>query len=181
MGNGTLKIKLYGPEFANTQSETVLTSEYEKILEIQERMILTMKRCRVKGLAAPQIGIFKEFVVIENRNHKFIGLINPMIERMFGREVEDFETCLCIPPPGNQCRVPRMESVIVEAVTFEKHFSKSHLKFSGNEARMVQQMMDYLTGTFFIDRVAEKKKRNVLSSFNSWKTNWERSGRPFPY
>jgi peptide deformylase len=98
-----------------------------------------------------------------------------------GKEIEMSEFDLSIPPHGNDCLVPRMESILIYAGTTEEPDRGKHFKFTGLTARTVHHEIDHLTGTFFIDRVGDKRKRLVLEKYQNWKTKWEAAGRPFPY
>ena len=179
--NGKLRLLLYGPDLINHESEYVTREDYDELPRLKDYLAMVMQHCGGVGLAAPQVGIFKDIFIFQNEYQGVIGLVNPHVTQMFGKEIVEPEGCLSLPPFGNECPVPRMESVLVEAGTIEKPDVKRHFKFTRTEARVVQHELDHLTGTFFIDRVGEKQKRLVVEKFNHWKRTWESAGRPFPY
>jgi hypothetical protein len=67
------------------------------------------------------------------------------------------------------CRVPRLEIVDVEASLADTPDIRKKLTFHGGMARIVQHELDHLTGTFFIDRVPERRGKEVLGRFHNWK------------
>ena len=176
-----LRLLLYGPEVVNVQCLPIFGADYEELPELMEYMLKVMKRCSSFGIAAPQVGVFKNFFVCEFLEFGVMGLVNPEVTRMFGKEEKYPESCLSLPPVGNQCPVPRMEAVMVHAALVETPDVEKDFKFTGADARLVQRELDHLTGTFFIDRVGDKQKREVLEKYQHWKLQWEMAGRPFPY
>lgn len=174
-----LTLQIYGPDLINVESEPVMESDLDWLPKLKEYMVSTMRRCNGVGLAAPQLGVFKRYVVIELKNGAVIDLINPDITKMYGREIDGLEGCLSLPPGGNECPVPRMECVDVEAEGTA--YGRKRWEFRRDDARVVQHELDHLTGTFFIDRVSDKRRRQVLERFVIWKREWERQGKPFPW
>ena len=67
----------------------------EKVIEILDDMIDTMREHYGIGIAAPQVGILKSMFVVE-LDDKLYELINPEILEMKG-EVEEEEGCLSVP------------------------------------------------------------------------------------
>lgn len=179
--NGRAKLLIYGPEMRNVVCDPVTPDDFDSLFKLKSQMLEIMQRCGGAGLAAPQIGIFKQFVIVQLEDESVLELVNPDITRMYGKELEDYESCLSIPPAGNGCKVPRLEFIDIEAASIEFPYIKRPYKFKLTSARVVQHELDHLTGTFFIDRVAEKKKRVVIEEFEFWKKQWEKDGRPFPF
>lgn len=163
------RLLIYGPLMINRLSEPVFEKDFGDIPLLRSYMVECMRRKDGVGLAAPQVGLFKQFVVIEHEKNEVIDLINPTIERMYGREQEDYESCLSIPPDGNECLVPRLETVHVEASTTKFPGVRQEFVFTGELARIVQHEIDHLTGTFFVDRVSLSRKREVIERFEWWK------------
>jgi peptide deformylase len=178
--NGHLRLLLYGPEMIHVESRPIHRADYDELPELMKYMETVMRRCNGIGLAAPQVGVFKNFCIVQTGDG-ITGLVNPEVTQMFGKEDWAPEGCLSIPPVGNECPVPRMECVMIQAATIAAPDVKQHFKFSRMDARVAQHELDHLTGTFFVDRVGEKQKRLVLEKFRNWKTIWEAQGKPFPY
>ena len=112
----------------------------------------------------------KQFMVIKRRDSSVIGLVNPEITRMYGREISEIERCVSLPPVGNECRVPRIETIDVETSLVHSPHIRKKLTFRGELARIVQHELDHLTGTFIVDRVSYCQRRDALDRFNSWKS-----------
>jgi peptide deformylase len=164
------RIKVYGPEMNHVLSKPVDASEISELSRLMRYMVRVMRTASGCGLAAPQVGCFKQVVIIEKNGGEIESLVNPEILRLYGKEIEDFEVCLSLPPPGNGCRVPRLEMIDVEASSVDDPYIRKKLTFRGCTARIVQHELDHLTGTFFVDRVSERQQRYVLESFENWKS-----------
>ena len=164
------RLLTYGPSMNNILSAPIEKSECSEIQELFEYMVDVLRKTERIGLSAPQIGLFRQFLVVDTKEDSVIGLVNPEITRMYGREINDFERCSSLPPTGNECRIRRLEVVDVEASLVSSPHVRRKLTFRGEEARIVQHELDHLTGTFFIDRVSDCQKRDVLDRFNNWKS-----------
>lgn len=160
---------VYGPQMKNVQSRPIAPDEFDSITKLRAYMLAILKSSNGIGLAAPQIGLFKNFVLVGRDDGTVMDFINPEVKRMYGKEIEGIEGCLSIPPFGNGCLVPRMESIDIVASTSKNPSLPQSFTFHNMTARVLQHELDHLTGTFFIDRVSEKKRRVVLEQFNHWK------------
>lgn len=165
----TFRLKIYGPEMNNILSRPVLEEDYEDLPRLRDYMVEVMSRSNGIGLAAPQIGLFKQVVIIERSDGSVIDLVNPEVTRLYGKESEALEGCLSLPPFGNECYVPRMAIVEVEASTVSNPETRRKFRFIRTISRIVQHEIDHLTGTFFIDRVPENRRNLVLKRFDQWK------------
>ena len=163
------RLLIYGLEMNNILAKPIEESEFSDIPRLFKYMVDVMQKAEGIGLAAPQIGCFKQFALITKRDRSVVGLVNPEITRLYGKEIEASEGCLSLPPPGNECMVPRLETVDVEASLAETPNVRRAFTFHGSMARIVQHEVDHLTGTFFVDRVSERRKEEVLQRFRNWK------------
>lgn len=157
----------------NVVSEPVYPDEYELLPDLRKYMIRVMEHHNGIGLAAPQVGIFKQFVVIVTDERKIIDLVNPEILQLFGYEREGFEACLSIPPVGNGARVARPENVRLSAESSAEPYRRQTLHLRGMDSVVAQHEIDHLTGTFFIDRISASRRRDVLEAFHNWKLKQE--------
>ncbi len=98
------------------------------------------------GLAAPQIGISKQVIVIDT-GEEYLELINPVIISGEGSEV-DTEGCLSV--PGLIGDVARYKKVQVNGLDREGQ-PVSYTR-EGFLARVLQHEIDHLEGTLFIDK-----------------------------
>ena len=148
---------------------TIVTEEdpllHEKSVEVQrfgtvlhkllDDMKVTMYEADGVGLAAPQVGILKQAVVIDDREHGYIELINPRIVERKGSIVST-EFCLSVPDRGG--KVNRARHIRVEAQDrFGNPFSVS---VSGQEAIIYQHEIDHLQGVLFTDIMTAEVRRS---------------------
>jgi peptide deformylase len=136
-------------------------------------MIAMMKRHGLKGLAAPQVGILKQLVVVRTEGDQFIELVNPIIKGMYGSEFQMPETCISCPPRDNGCMVARMQIIELVVSPVQNLESIEQLRFKGDIARVIQHEIDHLDGTFFFHRASIKDKTAVINRFNNWRHQWK--------
>lgn len=118
----------------------------DKIRTILKDMAETMYKLDGVGLAAPQVGILKNLVVID-AGEGLIDLINPRIVEKSGEQVR-IEGCLSI--PGVFGEVKRPARVVVEALN-----SKGEtIRVEGEEllATALCHEIDHLDGILFKDK-----------------------------
>ena len=127
------------------------------LVELIENLKDTKEATSGVGIAAPQIGVNKNVVVVGfEKNERYpnekpvplIVLINPVVNSIGDTLVEGWEGCLSV--PGSRGLVPRYENVRVrgydvsgKAVSFEA---------SGFHARIWQHECDHLSGKLFTAR-----------------------------
>ncbi len=123
-------------------------------------MVETMETANGIGLAAPQIGVLEQVIVVrlpedeeDPQSGKLFALCNPQIVRAEGEE-EDEEGCLCL--PGYVGDVKRATSVTVKAQ--DRRGRKVRIKAEGLLARAFQHEIDHLNGILYIDRVESPDK-----------------------
>jgi peptide deformylase len=118
-----------------------------------KEMLQTMYSADGIGLAAPQVGVNKQLIVIDcepdNPDRPALVLINPKITRYSSQTCNSDEGCLSI--PGVYLEVNRPEAV---EVTYKDENGKPQkLQASDLLARAIQHEMDHLNGVMFVDRV----------------------------
>jgi peptide deformylase len=127
-------------------------------------MIDTMRVEKGVGLAAPQIGVSQQVLVIQMpededddvekpESGKLYVLCNPKIVRRRGEE-EGVEGCLSL--PGFAGDVPRATTVIVRGQNPQGEPLRT--KAQGFLARVFQHEIDHLHGNLYIDRVEDPDK-----------------------
>ena len=164
------RLSTFGPAMNNVLSRPIEEPEWPEIPNLFEYMVEVLRKADRVGLAAPQVGCFRQFMVIKRSDRSIIGLVNPEITRLYGRETSEIERCVSLPPVGNECRVPRLETIDVETSLVHSPHVRKKLTFQGELARIVQHELDHLTGTFIVDRVSDCQRRDALDRFNSWKS-----------
>ncbi|MGF1591442.1 MAG: peptide deformylase [Pleurocapsa sp.] len=116
-------------------------------------MLQTMYSADGIGLAAPQVGIHKQLIVIDialdQPDKPPLVLINPKIVKSSNDLCNSEEGCLSI--PGVYLEVTRPETI---EVSYKNESGKPcKLKASGLLSRAIQHEMDHLNGVMFVDRV----------------------------
>ena len=125
----------------------------EKIRQTIKEMLQTMYSADGIGLAAPQVGIHKQLIVIDINLDKPdippLVLINPKIIRSGSDFSKGEEGCLSI--PGVYLDVSRPDTI---ELSYKNEQGKpSKLKATGLLSRVIQHEMDHLNGVMFVDRV----------------------------
>jgi peptide deformylase len=133
------------------------------------QMLQTMYSSDGVGLAAPQIGLNKQLIVIdsepENPALPPLILVNPEIKSHGKVLAKDQEGCLSV--PGVYMDVERPETV--EISYKDENGRPCQLKADGFLARVIQHEMDHLNGVLFVDRIGDsltltaELKKNGLS------------------
>lgn len=143
----------------------------DKIRQTIREMLQTMYSADGIGLAAPQVGINKQLIVIDialdQPDQPPLVLINPKITKSSSKFCKGEEGCLSI--PGVYLDVTRPEEI---EVSYRNEQGKpSKLIATGLLSRAIQHEMDHLNGVMFVDRVdnnlalnEELKKRGFAVS-----------------
>ena len=125
----------------------------DKLRSTIVEMLQTMYSADGIGLAAPQVGIHKQIIVIDivldKPEEPPLVLINPKIIRSGHDFCSSEEGCLSI--PGVYLEVNRPEAI---EVSYKNEQGKPcKLKAAGLLSRVIQHEMDHLNGVMFVDRV----------------------------
>lgn len=123
------------------------------IRQLVKDMLQTMYSADGIGLAAPQVAINKQLIVIDcepnNPDTPPLVLINPKIVKYGNELCNGEEGCLSI--PGVYLEVTRPEAI---EVSFKDENGRPRkIKATGLLARVIQHEMDHLSGVMFVDRV----------------------------
>jgi peptide deformylase len=142
----------------------------------------TMQDAPGVGLAAPQIGLPLQLVVIEDRieYHReipaeqlaarrrvpipFHVLINPQLSMAQASEVAFFEGCLSL--TGFVVLVPRALAVQVQCMN--ERGEPCVIDAEGWYARILQHEIDHLHGTLYIDRMAARSFMTSMHYTRLW-------------
>lgn len=138
-----------------TQGDDILTKECRKvekmtpkIRELIDDMFDTMYEAYGVGLAAPQVGILKQIVVIDTMGEDPIVLINPEIIETSGSQTGE-EGCLSV--PGMSGVVTRPNYVKVRA--FDEDMQEFILEGEELLARAICHETDHLHGRLYTELV----------------------------
>ncbi len=125
----------------------------DNIRQLAKQMLQTMYAENGIGLAAPQVGVNQQVIVVDcqpdNPSIPPLILINPEITK-YSKDLCVFEEgCLSIPNVFFEVVRPRS----IEVTYRDETGKKQKLKASGLLARVIQHEMDHLNGILFVDRV----------------------------
>jgi peptide deformylase len=141
--------------------EEILSPEIQKLIE---EMKVTMREAPGVGLAAPQIGLPIQLVVVEDMDHSHLTaeqlaarerspfplhvIINPKIYVEGEEKATFFEGCLSVP----DCCAVVSRARVVRVECLNEKAEPVVLQAKGWYARILQHEIDHLHGTLFIDR-----------------------------
>ena len=135
--------------------DAILTKECKKVNEMNRRnrqmgedMFDTMYEAKGVGLAAPQVGILKQIVVIDVEDGNQYVLINPEILEKRGSQTGP-EGCLSV--PGKHGTVTRPDYVRVRAL--DEEMQEFELEAEEFLARAICHECDHLKGELYVDLV----------------------------
>ncbi len=138
-----------------TIGDDILRKECKAVKEMTPRlrqliddMFDTMYEANGVGLAAPQVGILKQIVVIDVEDGNQYVLINPQILEQSGSQTGP-EGCLSV--PGKHGTVTRPDYVKVRAL--DEEMQEFELEASEFLARAVCHECDHLHGGLYVDVV----------------------------
>ncbi len=144
--------------------EQIATDDFQQLVTL---MIRTMREAPGVGLAAPQIGVPLQVLVLEDRDAFLSSLgedelaerervpvpvrvfINPTLEVIGNETVTFFEGCLSV--EGFTALVTRWREV--EITGLDEHGASVTWRVKGWPARILQHEIDHLEGTLYIDRM----------------------------
>lgn len=125
--------------------EEISRPETQKLID---NMIETMYRANGIGIAAPQIGVSKQIIIVEAANGP-LALINPRLIKHSLTRVSSEEGCLSV--PGIFGQIKRWKKVKVEAL--DRKGNKITLAPDDFTNIILQHEIDHLAGTLFIDKI----------------------------
>jgi peptide deformylase len=152
LDNPPLEIHYLGDRVLRQPAKRIAKVD-ESIRKLAKDMLQTMYSSDGIGLAAPQVGINKQLIVIDcepdQPTNPPLILINPQIVGYGDQLCNAEEGCLSI--PGVYMEVIRPETI--EVSYKDENGRPRKLKASGLLARAIQHEMDHLNGVMFVDRV----------------------------
>ena len=152
----SLEIYKLGADVLRQNSQRI-TKVDDAIRKLSREMLHSMYAAKGIGLAAPQIGINKELLVIdvnfEDSAAEPLILINPEITD-YGTTLNSYEEgCLSI--PGVYLNVVRPSTIKLK---YRDEMGRPRkMRADGLLARCIQHEMDHLNGVLFVDRVTAKE------------------------
>jgi len=123
------------------------------IHKIIDDMLETMRSASGVGLAAPQVGIPLQVLVIGLPEEEDIVLVNPKIVRKRGERLVN-EGCLSL--PGYVGEIKRAESVTAKGR--DRNGKEIRIKADGLLAQAIEHEIDHLNGVLYIDQLEDMDK-----------------------
>ena len=139
-------ILVIGDEQLKKISRPVETID-QRIKDILEDMVETMRNAPGVGLAAPQIGVSRRMFVAEPEPGRLYYMINPEILETEGEDI-DFEGCLSV--PGKLGIVARPHKIKMKAQDITGAWNT--YEFEGFDARVMLHENDHLDGVIYVER-----------------------------
>lgn len=166
-----LPVYLYGQPVLRKEAEAV-TKDYPELKQLVANMFETMYHADGVGLAAPQVGLALQLLVIdanvladdfpECKDLKRT-MINPVFLEKSEEEVSMEEGCLSL--PGIHEKVSR--SIKIRVKYLDTDFVEHEEEFNGFAARVVQHECEHLAGHVFIDNISAIRRQLNKSKLNS--------------
>ena len=159
-----LPIVKYGNPILRKKVEQVDFRELENLSQLLKDMFDTMHEEEGIGLAANQIGLSLNIMVLdvqhlaEYEKLEPMVLINTEILEQNG-EIEMEEGCLSI--PEIRAKIPRSESILIKYYNEFGECKKN--RFDGMLCRVILHEIDHLHGKFFTDYLSPVKRKLVYS------------------
>ncbi len=158
-----LEMRVCGDPILRTECTPVEKIDAE-LLHTLDTMVEMMRAQSGVGLAAPQVGITKRFLVMMTPDdEKVFKMINPKIISRSEKTCIMEEGCLSVLGGDNlpvYANVSRPESVVVEWT--DENGQQLSAEMSGVPARIVQHETDHLNGVLFIDYLSGARREMVM-------------------
>jgi peptide deformylase len=160
------------------RAEELASAEVQRLIDL---MFVTLAGTGV-GLAAPQVGVGLQVVVIEDPADAQAAvapelleaqqrvpvaphvLVNPVVSVVDAVPAEFFEGCLSV--DGFRAIVPRASRVHVSAL--DRLGQPLEIDATGWYARIVQHEVDHLGGRLYIERMYPRTFVNAASALQQW-------------
>lgn len=152
------KLVFYGNKTLRSATQEV-NQITQEIRDLIDEMFVIMHKEQGIGLAAPQIDVPLQLIVIDIRSNKgpMMAIINPKITAFSDEKGGYEEGCLSL--PGITAEVIRPVGIQVEGIAI----NEKRVKFeaTGLLARVLQHEIDHLNGKLFIDYLDDYKRKEL--------------------
>lgn len=149
------------PDLRLRKKASPITQFNETLSNTIDDMFETMYAAPGIGLAATQINLHKQLIVIDISDNKDEPLvfINPQIEIIDQTPEEYDEGCLSVPGYYETVSRPRM----VRVKALDRHGQPFEMETDGLLATCIQHENDHLNGKLFVDYLSTLKRERIRS------------------
>ncbi len=127
-----------------------------RTLQLLDDMRETLHHDQGVGLAAPQVGVLRRIAIIEH-DDQFYEIINPVISKRAGEELDD-EGCLSV--PGIRGVVKRPKHITVEYI--DREGKEKVIELEDTMARIFCHEIDHLDGVLFVDKMEKETTQDYV-------------------
>jgi peptide deformylase len=162
-----LKIYQYPAEVLRQKATPVDTFDGE-LARLAKDMAETMYDAPGIGLAAPQVGVSRQLVVVDtsrdpNGGREFLTLVNPEIIAHEGSQLDE-EGCLSVPELIADVKRYKRITVSYQDLDGQNHQFCTSDRF----AVVLQHELDHLNGILFIDHLSPLKRNLYKKKVKKW-------------
>jgi peptide deformylase len=157
-----MKVLHYPHKVLLTPTQKVISFDDELKLHVKD-MIETMYFEKGIGLAANQVGISKNFFVIDTseKRNEARAIINANIIKKEAPVILD-EACLSLPGVGG--KISRFAKITVKFQDIDGNEQEETIE--GLHAHCFQHEIDHLNGKVYIDRLSSFKRSRIIKKYN---------------
>ena len=155
-----------------TYPDKILAQKCEEVKEVNDDirkllddMLETMYNDRGVGLAAPQIGVAKRIIVVDDKateegkgGNNPMFMVNPVIIEKSDEMILFNEGCLSV--PGQCAEVERYQGVKVKYLDYNG--KEQIIEAEDYLAVILQHEIDHLDGVLYIDKISRLKRNMIL-------------------
>jgi peptide deformylase len=159
------EIVMLGHPALRTRAEPVAAFD-DELRSLVQDMFETMYRAEGIGLAANQVGVLRQVLVVDIQDEQDppagrMAIVNPRIVAVSDELERASEGCLSI--PGMEETVERPRGVRVEG--FDPDGKPVMVEAEALLGRALQHEVDHLEGILFIDRLSPLKRRLLVQKW----------------
>jgi peptide deformylase len=156
------EIAQLGAKVLRLQAQAVTDSQSAEIQQIIKTLQDTLATTQGVGIAAPQINVSKQIIIIASRPTprypaaplmEPTAMINPSFQPLSDTREKDWEGCLSI--PGIRALVPRYKEIQIKYTNQQGVLVEARLE--GFVARVFQHEFDHLEGKVYLDKVEDNR------------------------
>lgn len=164
-------IRTFGDPVLKSEA-TEITDIDAKLVRLADEMVHIMYDAPGIGLAAPQIGVQRQFFVYDVGDGP-AGLVNPRIVESAGEWVYD-EGCLSI--PGLYVEMVRPKEVLMKGWDLDGN----EVEIEADEllARLFQHELDHLHGVLMFDRMEPDQRKAAMKEYRRLQEDPAASAEP---